>query len=51
MVMYVRQIGLGLIAHVAFDSPPIRLFTGVVKGDGSVEVVSTNTIDQRLDRA
>jgi len=51
MIVDIRQIGLGLIAHVAFDAPPVRLFTRVVESDSSVEIVSTDTIDQRSDRA
>ena len=50
MIMDVCQIGLRLIAHVAFDPPSVWFFAGVVKGDGSVKIVSTDTVDQRSDR-
>lgn len=48
MIVHVCKIGFRFTAHVALDFAPFWMFVVIVESGYPVDVVSTNTIDQRF---
>ena len=50
MVMNISEVNRSSVGHITLDLLPLILFlVVVVQGNGSVEVVPTQAINQRLD--